>query len=61
MNAPFHVGTRLRRASSELWRVALRCSSAVGRRPVRPRDSTTPAAFPRCLLRRLRFVWAMVG
>src|ERR1700755_96190 len=27
---------------------------------VRPRASTTPAAFPRCLVRRLRLVWAMV-
>src|SRR4051794_21089127 len=26
---------------------------------VRPRASTMPTAFPRCLLRRLRFVWAM--
>src|SRR3954463_9599538 len=26
---------------------------------VRPRASTTPTAFPRCLERRLRFVWAM--
>src|SRR3954449_7610887 len=26
---------------------------------VRPRASTTPTAFPRCLVRRLRFVWAM--
>ena len=26
---------------------------------VRPRASTTPTAFPRCLFRRLRFVWPM--
>src|SRR5690242_7582693 len=37
---------------------------AWGREPgagllVRPRASTTPTALPRCLLRRLRFVWAM--
>jgi len=25
-------------------------------RPVRPRDSITPAAFPRCLVLRLRLV-----
>src|SRR3954454_10399894 len=34
-------------------------SEPVGLRPVRPRVSTVPAALPRCLLRRLRFVWAM--
>src|SRR5436190_22379983 len=34
-------------------------SPLVGLRPVRPRASTVPAAVPRCLLRRLRFVWAM--
>src|ERR1700704_879684 len=36
-------------------------SAAVGLRPVRPRDSTTPAALPRCLVWRLRLVWAMHG
>src|SRR5690242_20774399 len=36
-------------------------SASVGRRPVRPRASTIPAAFPRCLVRRLRFVWAMTS
>ena len=36
-------------------------SAAVGLRPVRPRDSTTPAALPRCLVWRLRLVWAMPG
>ena len=35
------------------------CSSAVSLRPVRPRDSIEPAALPRCLVRLLRFVWAM--
>src|SRR3954453_14826350 len=35
------------------------CSSAVGLRPVRPRVSIEPAALPRCLVRLLRFVWAM--
>src|SRR3954468_7161179 len=34
-------------------------SVPAGLRPVRPRDSIVPAAVPRCLLRRLRFVWAM--
>ena len=34
-------------------------SAAVGLRPVRPRDSITPAALPRCLVWRLRLVWAM--
>src|SRR3954454_6160596 len=34
-------------------------SVVVGGRPVRPRASTTPAALPRCLLRRRRFVWDM--
>ena len=34
-------------------------SAAVGLRPVRPRDSTTPAALPRCLVWRLRRVWAI--
>ena len=33
-------------------------SAAVGLRPVRPRDSTKPAALPRCLVWRLRLVWA---
>src|SRR3954447_14731465 len=35
------------------------CSSAVSLRPVRPRASIEPAALPRCLVRLLRFVWAM--
>src|SRR5215213_9089095 len=56
--APCHVGGRSMRArrSSSLVRLD---SSAVGRRPVRPRASIVPAGVPRCLLRRLRLVWAM--
>src|ERR1700750_1377190 len=34
-------------------------ASGLGGRVVRPRTSTTPAALPRCLVRRLRFVWAI--
>ncbi len=48
-----------RRSSRALLLSLLRCSAAVGLRPVRPRASTVPAALPRCLERRLRLVWAM--
>ena len=48
-----------------LARLLARCcflrSSALGGRPVRPRASIVPAALPRCLVRRLRFVWAIVS
>ena len=63
-----HVGGRLSRSarrSAELCPPALLLppplffSEPVGLRPVRPRDSTVPAALPRCLDRRLRLVWAM--
>ena len=51
---------RLRsRRSRAVWRPAAFCSSAVGLRPVRPRASIEPAALPRCLVRLLRFVWAI--
>src|SRR3954470_21072758 len=60
--APAHVGGLLMRSSRRCWAVSfagpLR-SSAVGLRPVRPRVSILPAALPRCLVWRLRFVWAM--
>src|SRR3954471_14467362 len=59
MNALCQVGGLFSRASRALWRCSFFCSSAVRRRPVRPRDSTTPAALPRCLVRRLRLVCAM--
>src|SRR6476659_1535815 len=39
-------------------RCALRASGLAGR-VVRPRTSTIPAALPRCLVRRLRLVWAI--
>src|SRR4051812_29201170 len=54
-----HDGGLLKRS----WRVARACflrSSGLGGRLVRPRCSTIPAALPRCLVRRLRFVWAIV-
>ena len=50
--------------SKRLARASERCcflrSSGVGGRPVRPRASIVPAAFPRCLVRRFRFVCAIV-
>ena len=58
-NALFQLGGLFIRRSRAVSRLAFLSSSAVGRRPVRPRDSTTPAALPRCLVRRLRFVWAI--
>ena len=58
MAAPRQVGWAKRRSSRTPATVRLR-SSGVGLRPVRPRASTRPAAFPRCLVRRLRLVWAM--
>src|SRR6185295_14580915 len=39
-------------------RCVLRASGLAGR-VVRPRTSTIPAALPRCLVRRLRLVWAI--
>src|SRR3954447_14325408 len=56
--ALFHEGGR----SSRSWRVRLRSSAGESLPPrlVRPRASTIPAAFPRCFVRRLRLVWAMV-
>ena len=56
----FHVGGLFSRRSRAVARVCFLRSSAVGGRPVRPRVSIVPAAVPRCLLRRFRFVWAMV-
>src|SRR5207302_10767605 len=58
---PAHVGGVLSRRSRAVSRACFLRSSAVGGRPVRPRDSIVPAAVPRCLLRRLRLVWAIVG
>src|SRR5204863_1575060 len=60
--APLHVGGLFRRSSRRscaLCRDLVLRSSGVGLRPVRPRDSMAPAALPRCLVLRLRFVWAM--
>src|SRR5215212_4126880 len=56
--ALFHVGGR----SIRSWRARLRSSAgeSLEARLVRPRASTIPAAFPRCFVRRLRLVWAMV-
>src|SRR5215217_5355756 len=54
-----HVGSTKRRSARASPAALLRCSSAVGLRPVRPRASIAPAALPRCLVRRLRLVWAM--
>ena len=51
-------GFACRRARASV-RPAAFISSAVGLRPVRPRASIEPAALPRCLVRLLRFVWAM--
>ena len=48
----------------DLWRACLASglrSPAVGLRPVRPRVSTMPAAFPRCFVRRFFLVWAMAS
>src|ERR671911_1242750 len=59
MAAPPHVGSAKRRCSRASVEDALRNSSWVGLRPVRPRASIEPAALPRCLVRRLRFVCAM--
>ncbi len=44
------------RFSRAVWRSWRLRESALTGRPVRPRASIVPAAFPRCLLRRLRFV-----
>src|SRR3954452_2865305 len=52
-------GLRIRR-SRACCLVDAFASSGVGLRPVRPRDSIAPAALPRCFVRLLRFVWAMV-
>src|SRR5262245_15992778 len=41
------------------WRATRFASSRVCGRPVRPARSIVPAAVPRCLRRRLRFVWAI--
>src|SRR3954451_11119191 len=62
-SALFHVGGLFMRASRAAWRSAFFCSAGGSdwRRLVRPRTSTDPAALPRCLLRRLRLVWAMVS
>src|SRR4051794_2707947 len=57
--ALFQLGGLRRRASRALIFDVDLFSSAVGLRPVRPRDSIAPAALPRCLVRLLRFVWAM--
>src|SRR3954464_5425361 len=57
--AAFQLGGLRRRASRALVFDVDLFSSAVGLRPVRPRDSIAPAALPRCLVRLLRFVWAM--
>src|ERR671932_1677252 len=54
-----HVGGFSSRRWAPCSRAARLRSSGVGGRPVRPRASTTPAALPRCLVRRLRFVWAI--
>src|SRR3954468_10323286 len=62
--ARFHEGGWAMRSArvgrAELLLAAFFCSSAVALRPVRPRASIVPAAFPRCLERRLRLVWATV-
>src|SRR3954447_18526971 len=57
------LGGRLKRLLRPARAASLRCclrTSGLGGRLVRPRFSTTPAALPRCLVRRLRFVWAIV-
>src|SRR4029077_6558303 len=48
----------MRPLRASLLRWALRASGLAGR-VVRPRTSTIPAALPRCLVRRLRLVWAI--
>src|SRR3954467_7099201 len=62
--ARFHEGGWAMRSArvgrAELLLAAFFCSSAVALRPVRPRASIVPAAFPRCLERRLRLVWATI-
>src|SRR3954453_3101588 len=55
--ADFHVGGLSRRCGRAFPLASLR-SDSVGLRPVRPRTSTMPAALPRCLVLRLRFVLA---
>src|SRR5437763_3468239 len=60
MTEDFHVGgefSRRSRASVRFWRLR---ASGVGGRPVRPRVSIVPAGVPRCFVRRLRLVWAIV-
>src|SRR5690242_14539231 len=57
--ALFQLGGFRRRASRALVRDVDLLSASVGLRPVRPRASIEPAALPRCLVRLLRFVWAM--
>src|SRR3954453_21759920 len=54
--ALFQLGGLLTRSCLRAAASAFFCSSGVGLRPVRPRASTTPAALPRCLVRRLRLV-----
>src|ERR1700733_1404332 len=60
VNEVFHVGGVFSRRSRASLLVSFFFSSAVGGRPVRPRAWIVPAAVPRCLVRRLRLVWAMV-
>src|SRR3954462_11390500 len=57
--ALFQLGGLRSRAARASAREPFFCSSGVGLRPVRPRVSIDPAALPRCLVRLLRFVWAM--
>ena len=56
-SAACRAGRRARSASSRLPRSCARPS--VGLRPVRPRDSTMPAALPRCLVERFFLVCAI--
>src|ERR1700733_5263475 len=58
--APRQVGGLFRRASRACSRSVFFFSWGLGGRPVRPLVVTVPAAFPRCLVRRLRLVWAIV-
>ena len=50
------VGARSSRAARAWSRACFLRSEGLGGRVVRPRDWTTPAAVPRCLVRRLRLV-----
>src|ERR1700749_29658 len=56
----FLVGGFFSRLSRAAVRSCFLRSSELSGRPVRPRVSIVPAGVPRCFVRRLRLVWAIL-